>query len=108
MTLVETAERFAAVMALILLNAFFVAAEFSVLSVRQSRINQLVQEGDANAPDSATGCSRGMGRALLSAYPKSVLRSRAWPWVGLAKIPWEPACPSPWPVSRSRPLSSSS
>ncbi|NJK41283.1 MAG: HlyC/CorC family transporter [Acaryochloridaceae cyanobacterium SU_2_1] len=36
-------------LALILINAFFVTAEFSIVAVRRSRINQLVQEGDAQA-----------------------------------------------------------
>ncbi|MBD2101355.1 HlyC/CorC family transporter [Leptolyngbya sp. FACHB-261] len=38
-----------AVLLLIGVNAFFVAAEFSVVSVRRSRIHQLVEAGDAQA-----------------------------------------------------------
>ncbi|NJR67227.1 MAG: HlyC/CorC family transporter [Synechococcales cyanobacterium CRU_2_2] len=81
MTLVETAERFAAVMALILLNAFFVAAEFSVLSVRQSRINQLVQEGDANAR-TVQRLQQGMERLLSATQIGITLSSLALGWIG--------------------------
>ena len=38
-----------AIFALIAINAFFVTAEFSIVSVRRSRIQQLVLEGDAQA-----------------------------------------------------------
>src|SRR5919202_635273 len=38
-----------AVLALVLLNGFFVAAEFALVSVRRSRIEQLVDEGSARA-----------------------------------------------------------
>jgi putative hemolysin len=38
-----------AVLALVCINAFFSAAEFSLVAVRQSRIRQLVEKGDARA-----------------------------------------------------------
>lgn len=38
-----------AIVFLLVLNAFFVAAEFSILSVRHSRIRQLSIEGDVQA-----------------------------------------------------------
>lgn len=38
-----------AVLALVGVNAFFSAAEFSLVAVRQSRVRQLVEEGDARA-----------------------------------------------------------
>ena len=38
--------RLLVIAALIVLNAFFVAAEFSIVSVRRSRINQLAAVGD--------------------------------------------------------------
>ena len=41
--------RLLAVFLLIAINAFFVAAEFSIVSVRRSRISQLVVAGDAQA-----------------------------------------------------------
>lgn len=45
-----------ALLALVLLNGFFVAAEFSLVSVRRSRIDQLANEG--------SGRARQVGRAL--------------------------------------------
>jgi putative hemolysin len=38
-----------AVLALVGVNAFFAAAEFSLVAIRQSRVRQLVEEGDARA-----------------------------------------------------------
>src|ERR1700728_3798566 len=38
-----------AVLALVAVNAFFAAAKFSLVAVRQSRIRQLVEQGDARA-----------------------------------------------------------
>ena len=38
-----------AVLALVGINAFFSAAEFSLIAVRQSRVRQLVEQGDARA-----------------------------------------------------------
>ncbi len=45
----EIATRLLSVVTLILLNAFFVTVEFSIVSVRRSRINQLVSAGDIQA-----------------------------------------------------------
>src|SRR5262245_47539322 len=39
----------AAVLALVLANAFFVATEFAIVAVRRSRLEQLVDEGSAAA-----------------------------------------------------------
>ncbi|MBI4484973.1 MAG: HlyC/CorC family transporter, partial [Acidobacteria bacterium] len=41
--------RLAAVMALVLANGFFVAAEFSIVTVRKTRIDQLIAEGHLGA-----------------------------------------------------------
>ena len=38
-----------AVLALVAVNAFFAAAEFSLVAVRLSRVRQLVEKGDARA-----------------------------------------------------------
>jgi putative hemolysin len=46
-----------AVIVLVLMNGFFVAAEFALVSVRKSRIDQLVQEGNRAA--------RGVQKALV-------------------------------------------
>ncbi|MBD0309590.1 MAG: DUF21 domain-containing protein, partial [Microcoleus sp. T1-bin1] len=42
MTLTEVLSRLLSVLLLIAINAFFVGAEFSMVTVRRSRINQLV------------------------------------------------------------------
>ena len=43
------AVRLVGVLALVALNGFFAAAEFSLVAVRLSRVRQLVQQGDARA-----------------------------------------------------------
>lgn len=45
----DTAIRLLAVLALVLMNGFFVAAEFALVSVRATRINQLADEGNWGA-----------------------------------------------------------
>src|ERR1700716_2145233 len=41
--------RLAALLALVLANGFFVAAEFSIVTVRKTRIDQLISEGHRGA-----------------------------------------------------------
>ena len=45
----EIAWRLAAVLALVFANGFFVAAEFSLVTVRKTRIDQLIAEGSSLA-----------------------------------------------------------
>ena len=47
--LVDIAVRLAAVLALVLANGFFVAAEFAIISVRKTRVEQLIAEGSRMA-----------------------------------------------------------
>jgi putative hemolysin len=47
--MVDVLWRVAGVLALVLANAFFVAAEFSIVTVRKTRVDQLVAEGHARA-----------------------------------------------------------
>ncbi len=49
LTSTEIISRLLSVLLLIGINAFFVVAEFSIVSVRRSRINQLVDAGDVQA-----------------------------------------------------------
>jgi CBS domain containing-hemolysin-like protein len=49
LTLGATLWRLAAVLALVLANGFFVAAEFSIVTVRKTRIDQLIAEGHRGA-----------------------------------------------------------
>src|SRR6478736_6305672 len=41
--------RFGGILALVFANGFFVAAEFSIVTVRKTRVDQLVAEGDRRA-----------------------------------------------------------
>lgn len=49
-SLSDTLWRLAAVMALVFANGFFVAAEFAIIAVRKTRIDQLIAEGNKRAP----------------------------------------------------------
>lgn len=49
MNVLDTVFRLLAVIVLVLLNGFFVATEFSLVSVRRTRIDQLVAEGQSGA-----------------------------------------------------------
>jgi CBS domain containing-hemolysin-like protein len=49
LTLAASLWRLAAVLALVLANGFFVAAEFSIVTVRKTRIDQLIAEGHRGA-----------------------------------------------------------
>src|SRR5580698_7947376 len=48
-SLAATLWRLAALVALVVANGFFVAAEFSIVTVRKTRIDQLVAEGHRGA-----------------------------------------------------------
>ena len=48
-SLAATLWRLAAVLALVLANGFFVAAEFSIVTVRKTRVDQLIAEGHRGA-----------------------------------------------------------
>src|SRR6187200_949312 len=49
LTLAATLWRLGAVLALVLANGFFVAAEFSIVTVRKTRIDQMIAEGHRGA-----------------------------------------------------------
>jgi CBS domain containing-hemolysin-like protein len=48
-TAFDVGTRFAVVLALVLANGFFVAAEFAVVTVRKTRVDQLIAEGNRTA-----------------------------------------------------------
>src|SRR6195256_4438340 len=48
-SLAATLWRLAALLALVLANGFFVAAEFSIVTVRKTRVDQLIAEGHRGA-----------------------------------------------------------
>ncbi|PSN75805.1 hypothetical protein C8B47_30630, partial [filamentous cyanobacterium CCP4] len=75
------ASRLLAVLMLIGINAFFVAAEFSMVSVRRSRISQLVSEGDVQAK-TVQQLQRSLDRLLSTTQLGITLSSLALGWVG--------------------------
>lgn len=73
--------RLLSVFGLIAINAFFVAAEFSMVAVRRSRIDQLVDEGDAAAQTVQT-LQRNIDRLLSTTQLGITLSSLALGWIG--------------------------
>jgi CBS domain containing-hemolysin-like protein len=73
--------RLLAVLVLIAINAFFVAAEFSIVSVRRSRIAQLVSAGDVQAK-TVQDLQRGLDRLLSTTQLGITLSSLALGWIG--------------------------
>ncbi|MFW6264184.1 MAG: hemolysin family protein [Cyanobacteriota bacterium] len=66
---------------LIAINAFFVAAEFSIVSVRRSRITQLVEAGDVQA-QTVQSLQRSIERLLSTTQLGITLSSLALGWIG--------------------------
>ena len=66
---------------LIAINAFFVTAEFSIVSVRRSRISQLVSDGDVQA-QTVQSLQRSIDRLLSTTQLGITLSSLALGWVG--------------------------
>ncbi len=75
------ASRLLALLLLIGINAFFVAAEFSMVSVRRSRISQLVSEGDVQAK-TVQQLQRSLDRLLSTTQFGITLSSLALGWIG--------------------------
>lgn len=69
-----------AIFALIAINAFFVTAEFSIVSVRRSRIQQLVLEGDAQAK-TVQNLQRDINRLLSTTQIGITLSCLALGWI---------------------------
>ncbi|MBE9043725.1 HlyC/CorC family transporter [Pleurocapsales cyanobacterium LEGE 10410] len=72
---------FVGVFLLIAINAFFVTAEFSIVSVRRSRISQLVKDGDVQA-QTVQSLQRSIERLLSTTQLGITLSSLALGWVG--------------------------
>jgi CBS domain containing-hemolysin-like protein len=70
-----------AIVFLLALNAFFVAAEFSILSVRHSRIRQLALEGDLQAR-TVERLQHSLDRLLSTTQLGITLSSLALGWMG--------------------------
>lgn len=77
--------RLLSVLLLIALNAFFVAAEFSMVSVRRSRITQLVEAGDVQAK-TVQALQRSIERLLSTTQLGITLSSLALGWIGESTI----------------------
>lgn len=77
----EIGSRLFAIAALIAINAFFVTAEFSIVAVRRSRINQLVQEGDVQAK-LVQQLQQDIARLLSTTQIGITLSSLALGWIG--------------------------
>jgi CBS domain containing-hemolysin-like protein len=73
--------RLFAVLLLITINAFFVTAEFSIVSVRRSRINQLASVGDVQAR-TVQHLQQGLDRLLSTTQLGITLSSLALGWIG--------------------------
>jgi CBS domain containing-hemolysin-like protein len=76
----DVGSRLLAVFALIAVNAFFVAAEFSIVSVRRSRINQLASGGDVQAK-TVQSLQQGIERLLSTTQLGITLSSLALGWI---------------------------
>ncbi|NJN73735.1 MAG: HlyC/CorC family transporter [Limnothrix sp. RL_2_0] len=77
----EISVRLFSVLLLIAINAFFVTAEFSIVSVRRSRISQLTAEGDVPAKMVQSLQSR-LERLLSTTQLGITLSSLALGWIG--------------------------
>lgn len=81
LTLQEIAVRISSVVMLIALNAFFVTVEFSIVSVRRSRINQLVATGDVQA-QTVQKLQQQLSNLLSTTQLGITLSSLALGWIG--------------------------
>ena len=81
MTLTEVLSRLLSVLLLIAINAFFVAAEFSMVTVRRSRINQLVDGGDV-AAQTVQSLQQSIERLLSTMQLGITVSSLALGWIG--------------------------
>jgi len=81
MTLTEVLSRLLSVLLLIAINAFFVAAEFSMVTVRRSRINQLVDGGDV-AAQTVQSLQQSIERLLSTMQLGITVSSLAIGWIG--------------------------
>ncbi len=81
LTWADILSRLLAIFLLIAINAFFVTAEFSIVSVRRSRINQLVDAGDTQAK-TVQDLQQSIDRLLSTTQLGITLSSLALGWIG--------------------------
>lgn len=77
--------RLLAIFLLIVINAFFVTAEFAIVSVRKSRIDHLVMEGDIQA-STVQSLQKSLDKLLSSTQLGITLSSLALGWIGEGTI----------------------
>ncbi|RUR84849.1 hypothetical protein DSM107007_27830 [Nostoc sp. PCC 7120 = FACHB-418] len=85
LSLTDVGLRLLSVLLLIVINAFFVTAEFSIVTVRRSRIHQLVQSGDIQAI-AVESLQRNIDRVLSTTQLGITLSSLAVGWIGESSI----------------------
>ncbi|QLE55020.1 hemolysin family protein [Nostoc sp. TCL26-01] len=85
LSLTDVGLRLLSVLLLIVINAFFVAAEFSMVTVRRSRIHQLVKAGDVQAIAVET-LQKSIDRLLSTTQLGITLSSLALGWIGESSI----------------------
>jgi len=85
LSLTDVGLRLLSVLLLIAINAFFVTAEFSMVTVRRTRIHQLVQAGDIPAI-AVEMLQRSIDRLLSTAQLGITLSSLALGWIGEGTI----------------------
>ena len=77
----EVGTRLFSILVLILINAFFVMTEFAIVSVRRSRISQLVDAGDLQA-QTVQELQIGIDRLLSTTQLGITMSSLALGWIG--------------------------
>jgi CBS domain containing-hemolysin-like protein len=77
----EIATRFGVVLFLVALNAFFVAAEFSLVAVRRSRIDEMADNGDTGARNVQRALEH-LDRYIAGTQLGITIASLALGWVG--------------------------
>jgi CBS domain containing-hemolysin-like protein len=95
----DTATYVGVLLILVAINAFFVAAEFAIVAVRRSRVNQLVEAGSSRAL-SVQRLQRQIDRFLSTTQLGITLASVALGWLGkdamaIAMMSWLQALPLP-------------
>ncbi|MGB5769403.1 MAG: hemolysin family protein [Crocosphaera sp.] len=81
MTTPDMLIRALSIVLLITINAFFVTAEFAMVSVRRSRVSQLVKAGDIQA-QTVQSLQRSLDRLLSTTQLGITLSSLALGWIG--------------------------
>ena len=80
-SLTAAASSMIAVLGLVALNAFFVAAEFSLVAARRSKIDEMVGQGDRGAR-LVQGALQHLDRYIASTQLGITIASLALGWIG--------------------------